>query len=47
MLDNIDNQILHAFHFPGKNVVKVRIKTMKSYLGCMKIISKNTCEVKI
>ena len=22
VLDNIDNQILHAFHFPGKNVLK-------------------------
>ena len=45
MFDNIDNQILHAFHFPGKNVVKV--KTMKSYLGWMKIIFKNTGEVEI
>ena len=47
VLDNIDNQILHAFHFPGKNVVKVRINTMTSYLGCMKIIFKNTDEVEI
>ena len=47
VLDKIDNpsgvKILHAFHFPGKNVVKV----MKSYLGCMKIISKKNGEVEI
>ena len=47
MLDNIDNQILHAFHFPGKNVVKVKVKTIKPYLGCMKINFKNTGEVEI
>ena len=29
------------FIFQVKNVVKVKVKTMKSYLGCMKIISKN------
>ena len=41
MLDNIDNPFgcedFTRFSFPGKNVVKVRVKTMKSYLGCMKI----------
>ena len=28
-------------------MVKVRVNTMKSYLGCMKIIFKNTGEVEI
>ena len=31
IIDKIDNpsglKILHAFHFPGKNVVKVKVKT--------------------
>ena len=48
MIDNPSGvKILHAFHFPGKNVVKVKVKTMKSYLGCIKIISKKTGEVEI
>ena len=50
VLDKIDNlsgfKILHAFHFSGK-CGKSMVKTMKSYLGCMKIIYKKTGEVEI